>query len=105
MTPPVIRISMGSFVAGQAALVEAKLNESKASLEAGIRAMKGNLGYFVGADRTHHAMHNVSFWESVADADQMSTFAPMLTLAGEFTEIGVRFQRPILNFNTLWNLE
>ena len=50
-------------------------------------------------------MHNVSFWESVAAADQMSTFAPMLTLAGEFTEIGVRFQRPILNFNTLWNLE
>src|SRR5208282_2285885 len=68
------------------------------------RAMRGNLGYFVGIDRAANAMHNVSLWETVGDADQMASFQPMLALAGEFIALGVRFQRPILNFSTLWSL-
>jgi hypothetical protein len=50
-------------------------------------------------------MHNVSVWESVTDANQMATFAPMLELAAEFNALGVRFERPILNFETLWQLD
>ena len=46
-----------------------------------------------------------AFWQSVADANQMATFAPMLALAEEFTAIGVRFERPILNFDTLWQID
>jgi hypothetical protein len=102
MNAPVIRISIGKFNADKAALVVAKLNESKARLEDGIRAMKGNLAYYAGVD---NAMHNVSVWQSVADANQMATFAPMLALAEEFTAIGVRFERPILNFDTLWQID
>jgi hypothetical protein len=105
MNAPVIRISIGKFDADKAALVAAKLNESKARLEDGIRAMKGNLVYYAGVDRINNAMHNVSFWQSVADANQMATFAPMRALAGEFTAIGVRFERPILNFDTLWQID
>lgn len=105
MKAPVIRISLGKFDADTAASVEQKLLESKAQLEGGIRAMQGNLGYYVGIDRTNNAMHNVSVWESVGDANQMATFAPMLALAAEFTAIGVRFERPILNCNTLWRLD
>jgi hypothetical protein len=105
MKAPVIRISIGRFDAGAVGLVEAKLNESRARLEASIRALRGQLGYFVGVDRTNRAMHNVSFWESVADANQMDSFQPMLDLAGEFVALGVRFERPILNFDTLWQLE
>ena len=56
-------------------------------------------------DRVANAMHNVSLWESVADAEQMATFRPMLDLAPEFVALGVRFQRPILNFETLWSLK
>ncbi len=48
-------------------------------------------------------MHNVSMWETVEDADQMASFQPMLALAEEFVALGVRFQRPILNFETLWS--
>src|SRR5580704_9362870 len=105
MNAPVIRISIGKFDADKAALVAAKLNESKARLEDGIRAMKGNLAYYAGVDRINNAMHNVSIWQSVADANQMATFAPMLALAGEFTAIGVHFERPILNFDTLWQID
>ena len=43
MAVPVVRISLGTFDADKAAIVEAKLMESKTALEAGIRAMRGNL--------------------------------------------------------------
>jgi len=100
----VIRVSTGSFDPEKAAVVEAKLVESKAELEAGIRAMRGNLGYYAGVDRINNAMSNVSIWDSVEAANQMATFQPMLNLAEKFVALGVRFQRPILNFITVWAL-
>jgi hypothetical protein len=104
MAAPVIRVSLGTFDADKAAIVEAKLIESKAALESGIRAMRGNLGYYVGVDRSNSAMSNVSVWESVEAAEQMATFQAMIDLASTFVALGVRFQRPILNFTTVWEL-
>jgi hypothetical protein len=104
MVPAFIRISLGTFDAEKAAIVEAKLIESKVTLEIGIRAMRGNLGYYVGIDRKNNAISNVSLWDSVEAAEQMATFQPMLDLAGAFIALGVRFQRPILNLATLWEL-
>jgi hypothetical protein len=104
MAAPVIRISLGTFESDKAAVVEAKLIESKAALEAGIRAMRGNLGYYVGIDRRNNAISNVSLWDSVDAAEQMATFQPMLDLAKTFVALGVKFQRPILNLTTLWEL-
>ena len=105
MKVPVIRISIGKFDTDKAAIVEEKLSESRARLEIGIRAMKGNIAYYVGIDHSNNAMHNVSFWETFADANQMTTFAPMIALGAEFAALGVRFDRPILNCNTLWQLD
>ena len=105
MRAPVIRISLGFFDADKAGLIETKLAETRERLEPGVRALSGNLGYFAGIDRSNNAMHNVSLWESVEDANQMASFPPMLDLAGEFIALGVRFQRPILNFETLWSIE
>jgi hypothetical protein len=104
MNAPVIRISIGKFDPGLAALVEQRLVESRAQLESGIRALKGNIAFYAGIDRVNNAMHNVSFWESLADAQQMAGFAPMLALGVEFAAIGVEFERPILNCDTLWRL-
>jgi len=105
MQAPVIRVSIGKFDADKATIVEQRLQASQASLESGIRAMRGNLGFYVGVDRVNHAMHNISLWNSTADAEQMASFAPMLALAKEFIELGVRFDRPILNCETLWRLD
>jgi hypothetical protein len=104
MKAPVIRISIGKFDTDKTALVEEKLVASRQKLESGIRAMRGNLGFYAGVDRINHAMHNVSIWQTLDDAIQLDTFAPMLALAGEFNAAGVRFERPILNFETLWDL-
>lgn len=104
MAAPVIRISLGTFDAEKTSIIEAKLIESKAILEAGIRAMRGNIGYFAGIDRKNNAMSNVSLWESVEAAEQMTTFKPMLDLAGTFIALGVRFQRAILNCATVWEI-
>jgi hypothetical protein len=104
MAAPVIRISLGTFDSDKAAIVEANLIESKAALEAGIRAMRGNLGYYVGVDRRNNAISNVSLWDSVEAAEEMSTFQPMRDLARTFVALGVQFQRPILNLTTLWEL-
>jgi hypothetical protein len=104
MAAPVIRISLGTFESDKAAIVEAKLIESKTALEAGIRAMRGNRGYYVGIDRRNNAISNVSLWDSVDAAEQMATFQPMLDLARTFVSLGVQFQRPILNLTTLWEL-
>jgi hypothetical protein len=103
-TAPVIRISLGTFDTEKIATVEVKLVESKAALEAGIRAMRGNLGYYAGIDRKNNAMSNVSLWESIETAEQMATFQPMIDLASMFIALGVRFQRPILNFATVWQI-
>jgi hypothetical protein len=47
-------------------------------------------------------MVNVSIWRSSTDAQQMQTFEPMLALADDFAREGVRFDRPIINYETLW---
>jgi hypothetical protein len=105
MRAPVIRISIGRFDAALVGEVEAKLLASKERLESGVRALGGNLGYFVGIDHANNAMHNVSVWQTVADADRMTGFEPMIKLAAEFIAMGVRFERPIMNFDTLWQFE
>ncbi len=105
MRAPVIRISIGRFDAGLADQIEGKLLASREKLEPGVRALSGHLGYFVGLDRVNNAIHNVSIWETVADAGQMAGFEPMMKLGAEFVEMGVRFERPILNFETLWQFD
>ncbi len=35
----------------------------------------------------------------------MQTLAAMLALAEEFTREGVRFEGPILNYETLWQID
>ena len=72
---PVIRISLARFDAKRAPEVEAKLLASRERLEPGIRALKGNLGFFAGIDHANGAMQNVSIWETVSDAAQLDNFA------------------------------
>ncbi len=81
------------------------LEASEDNLVPGIKSMNGNLTYFAGMDRENSVMVNVSSWDSVTSAKQMDHFQPMLDLAHEFIGMGVRFERPILNFESIWMIE
>ncbi|HYB04309.1 MAG TPA: hypothetical protein VED17_07600 [Nitrososphaerales archaeon] len=101
----VVRISIGRFDSNKIDTVKRALDAAEDKLAPGIRTMKENRGFFAGIDGESYSMVNVSFWDSVAAAKQMEQFQPMLELAKEFIGIGVRFERPILNFEPLWTIE
>jgi hypothetical protein len=100
----VVRISLGRFDPAQSGTVEALLRDSEKTLVPAIRTLKGNRGYYAGIDRENGAMTNVSIWDSLADAQQMSSLKAMLDLAATFIDAGVRFERPITNHDVLWTL-
>ena len=101
---PIVRISRGSFMPEDYERVKARLDESQETLAPTITKLSGCMHYWVGIDRTTNTMINVSVWASLADARQMETLAPMLALAGEFVKLGVVFERPIANYETLWHI-
>lgn len=100
----VVRISRGSFAPENYEKVKARLEASQESLVPAIKDLNGLLHFYTGIDPVSNTMINVSVWETLADARQMESLAPMLALAGEFVQIGVSFERPIMNYDTLWDM-
>ena len=101
----IVRISRGSFAPEKYADVERRLAASQESLIPAIRKLAGCLHYYAAIDRHSSTLVNVSVWRSLADAQQMQTLAPMLALAEAFTRDGVRFERPVINYESLWQIE
>jgi hypothetical protein len=99
----VVRISPGRFDASNYRIVRTLLDESQASLKPAISGLNGNLAYYIGIDRENNTMTNVSVWASLDDAMQMASLPAMLALARTFVEMGVRFETPITNHETLWS--
>jgi quinol monooxygenase YgiN len=102
---PIVRISRGSFAPEAYEQVRQRLDAARESLIPAIRELSGCLHYFAAIDRESSTMVNVSVWRSLADAHQMQTLAPMLALAEAFNREGVRFERPIINYETLWQID
>ncbi len=100
----ILRISRGSFKPEDYGRIKARLDESQQTLVPAIRKLSGCMHYWAGIDGATATMVNVSVWKSPADAKQMETLAPMLALAGEFVKLGVVFERPIANYETLWQI-
>jgi hypothetical protein len=101
---PVVRISRGAFPPERYEHVKARLTQSQETLIPAIRQLNGLLHYYAGIDAVANTMINVSVWQSLADAKQMETLAPMLVLAKEFIDLGVTFERPIINYDTVWEI-
>jgi hypothetical protein len=102
---PIVRVSRGSFAPERYEVIKARLAASQESLAPAIRQLAGCLHYFAAIDRESGSLVNVSVWRTLADAQQMQTLVPMLALAEEFTREGVRFERPIINYETLWAVD
>jgi hypothetical protein len=98
----IVRISRGTFAPEKYDSIRTRLDAAQSSLVPAIRKLAGCVHYFAAIDRESSSMVNVSVWRTLADAQQMQTFAPMLALAAEFTQEGVRFERPIINYESLW---
>lgn len=101
---PVIRVSILRAAPALFPRLKAEMASAEAKLAPGIRAMSGNLDYFAGADEATSSLTNVSIWRTLSDARQMETFEPMLALGRHFAALGATFERPIMNYATLWRL-
>jgi hypothetical protein len=104
MALPVLRLSRGSFPPEKYSIVRDRLAGAQSSLVPAIKALRGCLHYWAGVDPVSNSMVNISVWASLDDARQMESLAPMLALAGEFVALGVVFERPITNYESLWEI-
>jgi len=101
--PMVVRISKGAFDPARADEVARLLSEGEGVLGPAISALHGLVAYYVGLDRELGAMTNVSVWNTLEDAKQMSGLQAMLDQRARFEAAGVRFD-PITNHAVLWRL-
>lgn len=101
---PVVRVSILRCKPEQFSELKQMMAASKTVLEEGIRKMRGLIHYYAGADEAVASLTNVSIWQSLDDAKQMDTFRPMLELGKEFAAKGAAFERPIMNYATLWQI-
>ncbi|HEY6893463.1 MAG TPA: hypothetical protein VI258_04805 [Rhodanobacteraceae bacterium] len=100
----IVRLSRGRFDPGKYDDVRQRLDDSQQTLIPAIRALHGCIHYWAGIDPVGNTMVNISVWHAIDDARQMDTLAPMQALAAEFTALGVTFERPIVNYDTLWEI-
>jgi quinol monooxygenase YgiN len=100
----IVRISRGSFKPDDYDKIAKRLSEAHPTLVRGIRQLDGCLHYWAGIDHHSNTMVNVSVWRSLTDAKQMETLSSMSALASEFSKLGVNFERPIINYDILWEI-
>jgi hypothetical protein len=100
----VVRVSILRCDPGRFAEFKRMMSDSETLLAPGIKAMRGCIAYVAGADQETSSLSNVSIWDNLQDAKQMEHFQPMLDLGKRFLDAGATFERPIMNYATLWHL-
>ena len=106
-SPPatrIVRLSRASFPQDRYGEIRQLLDASQATLVPAVRELEGCLHYYAAIDRETSTMINASCRASLEQARQLDGFPPMLALAARFGEAGVRFERPIANYETLWEI-
>ena len=102
---PIVRVSILRCAPERFAELRQMMIDADAVLRPGIEAMSGLIAYYAGADEATSSLTNVSIWTSLEAAKQMDTFQPMLDLGKAFADKGATFERPIMNYATLWQLK
>lgn len=102
MSDPVVRVSVLRCDPEQFSRLRQMMVEAEATLRPGIEAISGLLAYYAGADEATHSLTNTSIWDTLEHAQQMDHFQPMLDLGKRFAAEGATFERPIMNYATLW---
>jgi hypothetical protein len=104
MQQPVVRVSIMRCAPEAFLDFQQMMIETDSVLRPGIEAMPGLISFYVGADEATSSLSQVSIWKTLADAKQLDTFQPMLDLGKSFVQKGATFERPIMNYLTLWQL-
>ena len=102
---PVVRVSIIRCAPDKLTEFRKMMADSVQELRSGIEAMRGLLAYYAGVDEATSSLTNVRVWVDLAAAKQMDSFEPMLALARRFAAAGATFERPIMNYATLWQLD
>ena len=101
---PVIRVSILRCPPEKFLELRQMMIEADAALRPGIEAMTGLIGFYAGSDEATSSLSNVSIWDTLENAKQLDTYQPMLDAGKAFVERGATFERPIMNYTTLWRL-
>ena len=102
MFDPVVRVSIVRCDAANFALLRRMILDAEADLRPGIEAMPGLLAFYTGADEATLSLCQTSVWDTLEHAKQLDTFQPMLDAGKRFVAEGAAFERPIMNYATLW---
>ena len=99
-----VRVSVIRCHPRQFAELRKMMAEAIAILEPGICRMRGLIHFYAGEDEAVNSLTNVSVWRTLEDAKQLDTFQPMLDLGKVFVSKGATFERPIMNYASLWEI-
>src|ERR1700760_762921 len=101
---PIVRVSVIRIAPDKFAELHRMMVEAEKVLRPGIESMRGLLAFYAGADEATSSLTNVSIWADLDAAKQLDHFQPMLDADKEFVAKGAQFERPIMNYTTLWQL-
>lgn len=102
---PVVRISRGWFAPEALETVRRIIVEGEATLVPAISGLRGLLYYHASVDAVTNSVVNVSIWEDLAAAEQMSTLQAMLAQRPIMESANVRFD-PIANYGAAeWTID
>jgi hypothetical protein len=101
---PIVRISILRCPPDKFAEMRQMMTDAEEVLRPGIASMRGLLALYTGADEETSSLAQVSLWSDLAAAKQLDTFQPMLDSGKEFIAKGAAFERPVMNYATLWQL-
>ena len=102
---PVVRVSILRCAPDKFAALRRMMMEAEKALGPGIQSMSGFLAFYAGADEATSSLTNVSMWVDLDAAKQLDRYQPMLDAGKEFVAEGATFERPIMNYMTLWQLQ
>ena len=100
----VVRVSRASFDPAAADEWERRLAGSGQALVPAIKKLKGLMHYYAGIDKTAGSLMNISVWDSIESAKQMEILPEMAVAGREFIAAGAVFERPIVNYSTVWTI-
>jgi hypothetical protein len=101
---PVFRISRGTFPPENLGAVREALSASQATLEPATRRLRGHRMSYTAIDAASSSIAYVSFWDDVEAAMQLGLLPEMQAAGAKLVELGVQFERPVVNYATLWSV-